>query len=168
LGFLGPWPFRRENPIHGCWNFLDFLGFSRPNPDLSMGYAGKASKGFSRRFLPRERRRNGSRWSRACGRAGLFIGQSYLSFRFSAIDCLPKRCLSAASVEMTAPGSGDCSGPRAVGRQREQRSSHKGGERPYKGRFGKDRSARHSRRSVTENALTVDLRAKAREFGEKQ
>ena len=29
---------------------MDFLGFSRPNRDLSMGYADKASKNFSQRF----------------------------------------------------------------------------------------------------------------------
>jgi hypothetical protein len=29
---------------------LDFLGFSRPNRDLSMGYAGFSQQEFSRRF----------------------------------------------------------------------------------------------------------------------
>jgi hypothetical protein len=39
LGFLGRSPFRREPPSQGDWISLDFLGFSRPNPDFSTGYA---------------------------------------------------------------------------------------------------------------------------------
>jgi hypothetical protein len=31
---------------------LDFLGFSRQNRDLSMGYTGFSSKNFSRSFCP--------------------------------------------------------------------------------------------------------------------
>jgi hypothetical protein len=47
LGFLGPWLFSLENPDSGGWISLDFLGFSRPNRDLSMGYAAQAIKVFS-------------------------------------------------------------------------------------------------------------------------
>jgi hypothetical protein len=36
--FLAPGRFAAKTPIHGYWIFLDFLGFSRPNLDLSMGY----------------------------------------------------------------------------------------------------------------------------------
>jgi hypothetical protein len=43
FGFLGTSLFRRENPRF--WG-LDFLGFSRPNRDFSMGYADKAEKFF--------------------------------------------------------------------------------------------------------------------------
>jgi hypothetical protein len=39
LGFLSSSPFRRESPACEPWIVLDFLGFSRPNLDLSMGYA---------------------------------------------------------------------------------------------------------------------------------
>jgi hypothetical protein len=39
----------------GGWISLDFLGFSRPNLDLSMGYADKSEKNFSRPFCRRER-----------------------------------------------------------------------------------------------------------------
>jgi hypothetical protein len=39
LGFLGRKRIRRENPFFGYWIVLDFLGFSRPKRDLSMGYA---------------------------------------------------------------------------------------------------------------------------------
>jgi hypothetical protein len=39
LGFLGPWPFRCEDPAYEHWIVLDFLGFSRPNRYFSMGYA---------------------------------------------------------------------------------------------------------------------------------
>jgi hypothetical protein len=52
LGFLGPWLFRFENPDSGGWNSLDFLGFSRMNPDLSMGYTGFSLKIFSVTLLP--------------------------------------------------------------------------------------------------------------------
>jgi hypothetical protein len=38
LGFLGSWLFRCENRDQEGWISLDFLGFSRPNRDLSMGY----------------------------------------------------------------------------------------------------------------------------------
>ena len=39
LGFLRSWPFRCEAPAYERWIVLDFLGFSRPNRDFSMGYA---------------------------------------------------------------------------------------------------------------------------------
>jgi hypothetical protein len=38
LGFLGAWPFCGEGPVQGGWIVLDFLGFSRPNRDFSIGY----------------------------------------------------------------------------------------------------------------------------------
>jgi hypothetical protein len=47
LGFLVPWLFSFENLDSGGWISLDFLGFSRPNRDLSIGYAAKTTKGFS-------------------------------------------------------------------------------------------------------------------------
>jgi hypothetical protein len=34
-------------PASEGWKSLDFLGFSRPNRDLSMGYTGISSKIFS-------------------------------------------------------------------------------------------------------------------------
>jgi hypothetical protein len=54
LGFLGAWLFRFGNPDFGGWISLDFLGFSRPNRDLSMGYADFSRKFFSHRFWRRE------------------------------------------------------------------------------------------------------------------
>jgi hypothetical protein len=50
LGFLGAGPFRCENPENEGLISLDFLGFSRPNRTFSMGYTGKPTKVFSRRF----------------------------------------------------------------------------------------------------------------------
>jgi hypothetical protein len=38
LGFLGGSLFAAKTSIQGCWISLDFLGFSRQNRDLSMGY----------------------------------------------------------------------------------------------------------------------------------
>jgi hypothetical protein len=52
LGFLGASPFRRKSPDLEHWIPLDFLGFSRPNRDLSMGYEGFSPEDFSRRFRP--------------------------------------------------------------------------------------------------------------------
>ena len=99
--FLVPCPFAAKIPIYRYWISLDFLGFSRPNRDLSMTYAAYSDKNFSCRFFPVERRRNGS--PRACGRAELLIGQSYFGFRFLAIDCCPS-VSSAASVEVAFHG----------------------------------------------------------------
>jgi hypothetical protein len=46
LGFLGRSHFAAKTPVYGYWITLDFLGFSRPNRDLSMGYGHKMSKVF--------------------------------------------------------------------------------------------------------------------------
>ena len=43
--------FAAKHPEHGVWISLDFLGFSRPNRDLSMGYEGFSAKNFSSRFF---------------------------------------------------------------------------------------------------------------------
>jgi hypothetical protein len=55
LGFLGASPFVAKTPGFGRCISLDFLGFSRPDRDLSMGYAKKPEKNFSSRFCRRER-----------------------------------------------------------------------------------------------------------------
>jgi hypothetical protein len=52
LEFLGPRLFRFENPDLGGCISLDFLGFSRPNLDLSMGYAEFSLKKFFVALLP--------------------------------------------------------------------------------------------------------------------
>jgi hypothetical protein len=52
LGFLGPRPFRCENPSFEGWKGLDFLGFPRPNRALSTGYAGFSLNEISRPLLP--------------------------------------------------------------------------------------------------------------------
>ena len=50
--FLARGRFAAKTPAYEGWISLDFLGFSRPNLYLSTGYAGKASKCFSRALLP--------------------------------------------------------------------------------------------------------------------
>jgi hypothetical protein len=55
LGFLGASPFVAKTTCFGRCISLDFLGFSRPDRDLSMGYAKKPEKNFSSRFCRRER-----------------------------------------------------------------------------------------------------------------
>jgi hypothetical protein len=52
LGFLGPSSFAVSFPVSGCLISLDFLGFSRPNRDLSMRYAGFSLKDFSLQLRP--------------------------------------------------------------------------------------------------------------------
>jgi hypothetical protein len=52
LDFLGPRRFGAKTPAFEPWICLDFLGFSRPKRDFSMGYAGKIAKYFSSRFFP--------------------------------------------------------------------------------------------------------------------
>jgi hypothetical protein len=46
LDFLGAWAFRCEKPDRDYWISLDFLGFSRQNRDLSMGYGDKSAENF--------------------------------------------------------------------------------------------------------------------------
>jgi hypothetical protein len=41
----------RKTRLFDRWISLDFLGFSRPNRDFSMGYAGFSLENFSSRFL---------------------------------------------------------------------------------------------------------------------
>jgi hypothetical protein len=72
LGFLGSSRFAAKTPDFGGWILLDFLGFSRENLDLSIGYAD-----FSQFFLfpflatdPPERRSPfGARKGRSCSSA---------------------------------------------------------------------------------------------------
>jgi hypothetical protein len=67
LGFLGPEPFCGKFPCFKPWISLDFLGFSRPKLDLSMGYAGFSLKEFSAPFLPQRSPRAGNLGVRKCG-----------------------------------------------------------------------------------------------------
>jgi hypothetical protein len=53
--FLASRHFAAKTPPFDRWFSLDFLGFSRPNRDLSMGYARFSLKNFSRLFLPKVR-----------------------------------------------------------------------------------------------------------------
>src|ERR1700722_2593803 len=50
--FLARRHFAAKTPPYDRWICLDFLGFSRPNRDLSMGYAGFSLEVFSSRFIP--------------------------------------------------------------------------------------------------------------------
>jgi hypothetical protein len=55
LGFLGSSLIRCEDPDYGGWISLDFLGFSRQNLDLSMGYPTESEERFFSRFCRRAR-----------------------------------------------------------------------------------------------------------------
>src|SRR6185437_1499161 len=50
--FLAPGRLAAKTLVSGCWISLDFLGFSRPNRYISMGYAGFPLKNFSLAFFP--------------------------------------------------------------------------------------------------------------------
>jgi hypothetical protein len=52
LDFLGAPPSRDERPVYEGWILLDFLGLSRPNRDLSMGYTAKSAENFSLALFP--------------------------------------------------------------------------------------------------------------------
>jgi hypothetical protein len=62
LGFLGSGRFGFKHPAFEAWISLDFLGFSRPNRDFSMGYADFSLNDFSQASLAS---RGGTE---ACGR----------------------------------------------------------------------------------------------------
>jgi hypothetical protein len=73
---LAPGHFCRGDPDFEAWISLDFLGFSRPNRDFSMGYADEAGNVFRSPFsaLVEAMEREHAVWT--CGRAGLFMGQA--------------------------------------------------------------------------------------------
>ena len=64
LDFLGVGPFCREGHPHEVWISLDFLGFSRPNRDFSMGYAAKSVEIFFSRFPGRRAAPERKAWGR--------------------------------------------------------------------------------------------------------
>ena len=45
--FLAAGHFAAKTPADACWIVLDFLGFSRPNLEFSMGYEAFSGKSFS-------------------------------------------------------------------------------------------------------------------------
>jgi len=49
--FLACGRFATKTTARTCWISLDFLGFSRPNRDFSMGYTDFCAKDFSSRFV---------------------------------------------------------------------------------------------------------------------
>ena len=83
---LEPGCLAAKTPGNDCWISLDFLGFSRPNRDLSKGYTRFSLENFSSRFLPGFRGAE-AQTNRGIEGAGLFIAQAYLNFRFSGRNC---------------------------------------------------------------------------------
>jgi hypothetical protein len=88
LGFLETGRLAAETPLFSYWIFLDFLGFSRPNRDLSMGYKRFSLDGFSpslcllnirtTRSLPSNARP--ASVENALRKADVFMGPTYLGF----------------------------------------------------------------------------------------
>jgi hypothetical protein len=77
LGFLGTSRFAAKTLGFGGCKSLDFLGFSRPNLDLSMGYTSFSAEDFSTALLSsRKRRRNGGPTIPHAGVMGEFMGQA--------------------------------------------------------------------------------------------
>jgi hypothetical protein len=65
--------FAAKTPDYGYWILLDFLGFSRLNLDLSMGYGTLSENNFSLPFPGVESAVEGSIRPRAYGSAELFM-----------------------------------------------------------------------------------------------
>src|ERR1700722_3658703 len=91
--FLAGRCFSSKTVDSGGWICLDFLGFSRPNPVFSIGYADKAHKNFYRRSgglrSARERRTR-------CERPELFMGASVIRF---LVFCKNLSALVAIAVD---------------------------------------------------------------------
>jgi hypothetical protein len=73
LGFLETGQLSAKTKDFRYWIFLDFLGFSRPKRDFSMGCAGFCGEDFSKALLP------GAPWElgprELCGCAESFMTQ---------------------------------------------------------------------------------------------
>jgi hypothetical protein len=74
--FLAHRRFAAKTPSFRCLISLDFLGFSRQNLDLSMGYAEKPENNFSSRFCRREKLLRPLAHDLAWRRDGLLMGQA--------------------------------------------------------------------------------------------
>jgi hypothetical protein len=68
--------FGSKTPLKAYWNSLDFLGFSRPNRDFSMGCAGKPRSVFSWRISLASAALEQGSWSLGASKAESLIGQS--------------------------------------------------------------------------------------------
>ena len=85
--FLARGRFVTKDPDYAGWILLDFLGFSRPNRDLSIGYKGFSVKNFSSRFFPSIRSVSmGNAQSRRRGRQDC-SGASLFQFLIFCKDC---------------------------------------------------------------------------------
>jgi hypothetical protein len=108
LDCLGPWPFGCENPILRYWISLDFLGFSRSNRDLSMGYTDLSGRNFFSRFSPSVRDAATGTHSRGHAEA-----QDCSSGKFNHISgypqafALPSRIFGSKSCENCAVVASD-------------------------------------------------------------
>jgi hypothetical protein len=87
LDSLGASPVRCETPFFDYWISLDFLGISRQNRDLSMGYAGSIGKKFSRAFSPGASAQPHGGLTLGARRYGSLMGQAYPDFGLAAINC---------------------------------------------------------------------------------
>jgi hypothetical protein len=81
--FLARGRFAAKAPFGTSWILLDFLGFSRPNRDFSMGYARFGGKNFSPSFSAGVGAPERAPAVLAWGCAGLFIGASLIQFLIS-------------------------------------------------------------------------------------
>jgi hypothetical protein len=70
-----------KTPIFEGWISLDFLGFSRPNRDFSMGYAAfRGVEFFVPVSLALKGEAAGAGGRGLCGSAGLFMDRAYSDF----------------------------------------------------------------------------------------
>jgi hypothetical protein len=105
--FLGRRRFGEKTPDYGGLISLDFLGFSRPNRDFSMGYEDFPRKNFSGPLPPRRARlEREARRPRPYGSAEISMRPVYVDLRFLAILYCPTRPL--ASLYPEAAGVSGC------------------------------------------------------------
>jgi hypothetical protein len=89
-----------KTAVSGCWISLDFLGFSRPNRDISMGYAGFSLKNFSLALFPSAvfTLRRGPNFGFAKGQTCSWA-RAYPIFCFSGTNCRPAVCFRRSRLE---------------------------------------------------------------------
>jgi hypothetical protein len=78
--FLAHGHFAAKTPDNAYWISLDFLGFSRQNRDLSMGYTDFSAKSFSRALLRDVRGVGLAERGRAMGENTISHGYSVTQF----------------------------------------------------------------------------------------
>jgi hypothetical protein len=117
---LGLPRFAAKTPDFKPWIFLDFLGFSRPNRDFSIGYGDKTAEEFSSRSPAGERREGGARGhaeaeDRSCDKLNLFsVYSKKLSSHSYGLNLKHLSSFSATEIDGNTLERGPCWRRRAM------------------------------------------------------